>query len=285
MNNFIVMTNSQKDEGLALSKKISDYITSHGRICTVIPDPTREETIQSGIYENIGEDVDCALVLGGDGTFIRAARILTERDIPLIGVNLGTLGYLCELEEETLFSAIDQLFEDVYTVEERMLLSGCEFEDGQQINVHAAFNDIVIYRAGSLSIIKLKLFVNGQELCTYHADGLILSTPSGSTAYNMSAGGPIVDPKAELIVVTPISAQAMNAKSLVLCADDEIVIEVVPRDSKKKEEVEVAFDGDNALRLRVGDKIYVRKGQMKTKILHLGNASFLEILRKKMYSY
>ena len=129
-------------------------------------------------------DVDCAVVIGGDGTLILAARELLQREVPILGVNMGTLGYLTEVEVQNLFPALDQLLEGSYTVENRMMLSGTV----KDFRTDVALNDIVVTRSENLHIVRLNLYVNGVYLTSYQADGLIISTPTGSTAYNLSAG-------------------------------------------------------------------------------------------------
>ena len=225
------------------------------------------------------------LVLGGDGTLIRAASKLVEQNMALIGVNLGTLGYLCELEESNVFAAVDELMEEHYTVEKRMMLCGYGIKQSEKTECKVALNDIVIHRTGALSVVNLIVSVNGEYLNTFRADGIIISTPTGSTGYNMSAGGPIVDPKASMILITPINAHNLNSRSIVIGAEDEVMIEIGERRSQKDETVEVSFDGDNAVGLEVGDKFLIRKADSTTRICKLNNRSFLEILRKKMEAY
>ena len=225
------------------------------------------------------------MVLGGDGTLIRAASRLVDSRIPLIGVNLGTVGYLCELEESNVFDAVDRLMADDCMVEERMMLTGAGILGGVREEYGVALNDIVIHRTGELSVVSLIVYVNGEYLHTFRADGIIVSTPTGSTGYNMSAGGPIVDPKAQMILITPINAHNLNSRSIVIGAEDEVIVEIGRRRSQKDETLEVSFDGDTAARLVVGDKFSIRKASDTTRILKLSNKSFLEILSKKMQVY
>ena len=287
MLNFLVITNIEKDEGLQLTHRIKEYIESHGGFCQI---KERESTIgeirEIQMQEN--HAIDCVLVLGGDGTIVRAARDMTGTPIPMIGVNLGTLGYLCEVEEDNVFAAIDRIMEDDYTIEDRLKLTGSVYQNNTQTAVHMALNDIVIYRAGNLQIVSLNVYVNGKFLCNYFADGLIISTPTGSTAYSMSAGGPIVDPKSEMIIVTPVNAQAMTAKSIVLEAKDEIIVEVMQRrrgKTREDEAVEIAFDGDNIARLKTGERIVIRKAAEHVRFLKLSEMSFIERLQKKIDNY
>lgn len=285
MRKFYIITNAVKDENLMLTKKICDYIQLKGGSCSyqVSVDPEFGKRTLS--LEQIPEGTECIFVIGGDGTLIRAARDTVRLKIPLIGVNHGNLGYLCELEEDTVCAAIDRMFSDDYVLEHRMMLSGYVVKDGTEFGEVNALNDIVIHRSGALQIVNLVVYVNGEYLSDFMADGIIVATATGSTAYNMSAGGPIVDPQANLILITPINSHTLNSKSIVLSAEDEIVIEVGQRRSEKDEKVEVSFDGDNAVHLEVGDRIVVHKAKTCTQILKLSKISFLEILRKKMHTY
>lgn len=282
MRNFILITNEQKDENLKLSRQIVAYIRSKGGTAKILISSV--ERLDEGDFEldEIPEDTECILVLGGDGTLIRAATKVESRQIPLIGVNLGTLGYLCELEESTVMSAVDCLMRDEYMMEERMMLTGHRSGDPGS---RRALNDIVIHRTGELSILSLKVYVNGELLTTYYADGVIVATPTGSTGYNMSAGGPIVDPKAKMLLLTPINAHNLNSKSIVLGAEDVIEIEIGKRRMQNDEQAGVSFDGDSVERLCVGERFVISQAYHFTRICKLSNKSFLEILRKKMETY
>ncbi len=236
--------------------------------------------------EVIPTEAECVFVLGGDGTLIRAARTASNEDIPLIGVNLGHLGYLCELEEENVYSAIDQIMQGSYIIEERMMLSGssCTKKAGKLPKIHA-LNDIVICRKGVMQLVELTVYVNGEYLNTFRADGIIVATPTGSTGYSMSAGGPIVDPKASMILITPVNSHDLNAKSIVVGAEDEIIIEMGSRQTGKQEAAEVNFDGEESAELSPGDTISIHRAKCSAKILKLSQISFFEILRKKMQIY
>lgn len=191
---------------------------------------------------------------------------------------MGTLGYLTEVEVGNIDEAIKQILAGDYSLESRMMLEGI-FEDGK---TDVALNDIVVSRKGVLRVVHFRLFVNGEPLNSYEADGIILSTPTGSTAYNLSAGGPIVEPTASLIVITPICSHALNTSSIVLSSDDEIIIEIAEGRNGSTEEVSVAFDGADMVTLFTGDRIKIHKSRSFTKIMKLSKVSFLEILRRKM---
>lgn len=285
MKNFCVITNPFKDKNLRLTMNIKSYVEEKGGKCVYLVSRDENGSYQELDRKQIPSDTQCIMVLGGDGTLIRVAREIVDLDIPLIGVNMGTLGYLCELEEKNIISALDMILEDSYMIEERIMLGGYALQQDQKGEEARAYNDVVIHRTGSLQIVSLIVYVNGEYLNTFHADGIIIASPTGSTGYSMSAGGPIVDPRARLLLITPISAHELNAKSIVVGADDEITIEVGTRRPEKDEMVEVSFDGDSVAKLTVGDRIVVYTAKETNKILKLSKLSFLEILRKKMQAY
>lgn len=279
MKHFYIIANPQKDKNLELTKKIQAYIENHGGTCGY-------QQNQEHTGEEIPSNTECILVVGGDGTLLRAARDMAEQNIPLIGVNAGHVGYLCELDTQNVMSGLEVLMEeDEYSIEQRMLLTGYLVNKTGQSGQRTALNDIVIHRSGALQVVDLIISVNGEYLNTYSADGIIIATPTGSTAYSMSAGGPIVDPRANLILITPISPHTLNAKSIVLGADDEITVEVAPRRIENDEKAEVSFDGEHVGILTIGEKIVVKKARTRTGILKLSKLSFLERLAKKLQGY
>lgn len=284
MKHFFIITNALKDEEMRLTRSIISYIEGKGGSASyaVSVDEHGSHTAKS---LEIPDRTECIIVIGGDGTLIRAARDIVAFGIPLVGVNMGKLGYLCELEEHTVENAIDELFAEHYLLEERMMLSGYALKGQERTREITALNDIVIHRSGALQIVNLNVYVNGEYLYSFKADGIILATPTGSTGYSMSAGGPIVDPKAKMLLMTPINAHTLNSKSIVISPEDEVEVEIGCRRSEKDEQVEVSFDGDNHIRLEVGDRIIVHKAQVSVRVLKISKISFLEILRKKMQTY
>ena len=258
-----------------MTEKVKELLEIAGRIC-ILCEKDAEKNI---IRERIPDMIDCAIVIGGDGSLIEVARTLWKRDVPILGINMGTLGYLTEVEVSNLAEDITQMLKGDYLYEERMMLEGM-FPNGKK---DVALNDIVVSRKGDdLRIIYFKLFVNGELLNSYEADGIIISTPTGSTAYNMSAGGPIVEPTASLTVITPICSHALNTRSIVLSSDDEIVIEIGEGRRGNIEKVLVTFDGATSVPLETGDRLTICKAKESTKIMKINKISFLEILRRKM---
>lgn len=271
MKYFGIVINETKDPDMAVTKRIRTYLESRGADCAAVKNA-----------QELDDRVECVLVLGGDGTMLQAAGGVAGKNIPMIGVNLGTLGFLAEIELENLEEALEQLLVDDYAFDERIMLKG-HIEGAEGIReLSPALNDISITRCGSLQIIALKIFVNGQFLCRWNADGIIISTPTGSTGYNMSAGGPIVEPGANLIVLTPICAHTLNARSIVLKAEDFVEIEIDNGHNGAILQVEANSDGSERISMETGDKIFISKAESTTKIIKLSKVSFLEILHKKM---
>ena len=274
MKKFYIITNETKDDNYATTTRIKNYIESHGRECILCED----QNYKKSIVVQEPNEIECAIVIGGDGTFIQASRRLFGMDIPMLGVNMGTLGYLTEVEVQNVEAALDQLMSGHYVVEKRMMLHGSVDDRIRDV----ALNDIVIARNGSMRIINFKMYVNGQFLNSYNADGIIVSTPTGSTAYNLSAGGPIVEPTASLMVITPICSHALNASSIVLSDEDEVVIEIGSRRGEYIKDAAITFDGSDISVLQTGDRIRIKRAWETAKIVKLSEISFLETLREKM---
>lgn len=284
MKHFFVLTNQPKDEDLKITRYICEYMRQRGKQCDYMVFAPNKEQVDSGNRNplNLPRSVDCILVLGGDGTLIQAAMDTLYLDIPLIGINLGNLGFLAEVERSNISSALDRLIQGEWKQEERMMLSGILRKTDAEPEKYHALNDIVLTREGSLRIVTYDIFVNGQFLNSYHADGLIVSTPTGSTGYNMSAGGPIVEPKAKLILVTPICPHTLNTRSIVLSAEDEIEVKIAVGKNKDVQKVEVNFDGRSRETLQTGDSIIINQSKLVTKLIRLSEESFLEVLHKKI---
>lgn len=223
------------------------------------------------------------IVLGGDGTLLQAARDVVSRQIPLLGINLGTLGYLAEIDKDSIEPALNHLIADAYTIERRMMLSGKVYHRGKMVAEDVALNDIVIGREGPLRVIRFNNYVNGEFLNSYTADGIIISTATGSTGYSLSAGGPIVSPETNIMIMTPVAPHTLNTRSIIFPAEDEITVEVTEGAQKNGEGKAVAsFDGDTNISMNVGDRIVIKRSVSDTKIIKISNISFLEVLRTKM---
>lgn len=280
MKHFYLITNEVKDPEGFYTHKIEAYLEAHGARVTCV-DNGRQLPLAERLKTCGQQEAECILVLGGDGTLLRAAGNMMNSDIPLLGINLGTLGYLAEVEIASIEEALTKLLEGRFTREERMMLVGQTTKQGIQ-EENFALNDIVLSRCGSLQVLVFHIYVNGQFLNSYSADGMIVATPTGSTGYNMSAGGPIVEPGARLLLMTPICPHTLNTRSIVLSPDDEIRIEIPEGKDGRTQTVEASFDGSCKVRLQTGDAVVVRRADKTTGILKLNTESFLTVLHKKM---
>lgn len=275
MKNFYLITNEVKDPQGVFTDRIVAYIKKHGGEAVCIKNE------RQAFLECSNRKVDCALVLGGDGTVLRAARNMMDGEVPLLGINLGTLGYLAEVESAAVEEALDRLLADEFVREERMMLSGRIFA-GEEQERQFALNDIVISRCGSLQIVNVRIYVNGRFLNDYCADGVIVATPTGSTGYNLSAGGPIVEPSANLLLLTPICPHTLNTRSIVFSPEDEISVEIPKGKDGAEQVVEANFDGSHKAAMHTGDRLVIRRADKTTGILRLNTESFLTVLHKKM---
>ncbi|MCR5031323.1 MAG: NAD(+)/NADH kinase [Lachnospiraceae bacterium] len=269
MKTFCVISNRDKDVNLNHANHVKKYLESRGCACY----------IDSGDYGDIPvirEETEGVLVLGGDGTMLKAARDLAGYGLPLLGINLGTVGYLTEVEIGSMENALDRVIRDEYHIEERMML------EGRAKGTAMALNDIVVSRTGPLQMMSYNVYVNGQFLNGYQADGIIVSTPTGSTGYNMSAGGPVVEPTASILVVTPICPHTLNTRSIILSPADEIRIEVPEGRMGMKQMLLAYFDGGSDMVLETGDSLTIVRSKRTTKIMRLSQISFLETLHKKL---
>ena len=283
MNKFYVIANSQKDMDFAMADKISEYIIAKGGTCVCQKRDIGKEGIKynSADASLIPEGTECVIVLGGDGTLIQAARDLSSINVPVFGINIGTLGYLTEIDMEQAFPAIDRIMADEYNIDTRMILRGRVYRGDDKLYSDIALNDIVINRMGSLKIINFDIFVNGEYLITYPADGLIVSTPTGSTAYNLSAGGPIVRPQTDCIVMTPVCPHVLNKSSVIFGGEDVLEVRMTPSRSGVEERV-VTFDCTDYINLVSGDRIVISRSDTRASLIRIGKHNFLQILRNKL---
>jgi len=223
--------------------------------------------------------IDALVSLGGDGTLLRAARFLNGSDAPVLGVNLGRLGYLTSCSAKEFQRALPRLAKGTYTTESRMVLEAATGPAGAQNGPRLrALNDVVVHKGGFARVLKLRLFANNEEIGVLGADGIVISTPTGSTAYSMSAGGPIVEPTVESIVVTPIAAHTLSIRPLVLRPD--VVITVQPEDAP--EEVLVTVDGQVGASLGRGHALTLRRADRPVRIVRFAGTTFVGRLRRKL---
>lgn len=270
MDKFYVIANSGKDKDGAVTKMIANYIRINGKTCILDTEGP------------LKPDVDCIIVLGGDGTLLRAARETVDHNIPLLGINLGTLGYLAEIDRNSIYPALEKLFADEYSIESRMMIKGTVYHEGKEVYSDIALNDIVILREGPLRVVRFKNYVNGAFLNEYKADGVIVSTATGSTGYSLSAGGPIVSPETSIMMMTPLAPHTLNSRSVIFPGTDQIMVEIGPGRMGEVNTASANYDGAASQPMETGDFIIIECAPQKTKLVNINNISFLEALRTKM---
>lgn len=277
MKNILIISKDRSEKNMKLISSVIHAIEQRGANAKIMIEPAPGEREQV----DVPEDTECVITVGGDGTLIRAASRTLGSNVPLLGVNTGHLGYLCDLDKDSVYSAIDRLLSDDFEVEDRMMISGGI--EGEPIR-RCALNDIVIASSNPSQVISLTIHVNGQLLYSFNGDGVILATPTGSTAYNLSAGGPIVDPLTQVILVTPINPHSFNSRSIVFGAEDVIKVGISPRRKHTKENAVVSFDGGHKLSLSADQKIVVKRASDLTRMVRLSEMNFLERLSRKIGS-
>ena len=277
MNNFFIIANKQKDINLEITEQIRHHISRLGAVCNIYDQYDRDV---SSI--DIPEGTQCILVIGGDGTILAAARMLVGSNIPLLGINLGTLGFLADVNLADLSKTLDLLLQDQYQVENRIMLTAEVYKQGEKAATYIALNDFNINRFGASRVIGLKVGINGSVIDRYRADGVIVCTPTGSTGYNLSAGGPILNPTCKNFVITPICPHSLTARSIVLAKEDIVTVEVEQIRSNIKEEAIISFDGREGLSLFPGDQVKIYKSQEVTPFIKATEVSFVQILKEKL---
>ena len=277
MNNFFIIANKQKDINLEITEQIRHHISRLGAVCNIYDQYDRDV---SSI--DIPEGTQCILVIGGDGTILAAARMLVGSNIPLLGINLGTLGFLADVNLADLSKTLDLLLQDQYQVENRIMLTAEVYKQGEKAATYIALNDFNINRFGASRVIGLKVGINGSVIDRYRADGVIVCTPTGSTGYNLSAGGPIINPTCKNFVITPICPHSLTARSIVLAKEDIVTVEVEQIRSNIKEDAIISFDGKEGLSLFPGDQVKIYKSQEVTPFIKATEVSFVQILKEKL---
>lgn len=228
--------------------------------------------------DDLARDVDLMLVLGGDGTMIATSRLIGDIEVPVIGVNYGGLGYLAEFRIEELFAALESILAGDYKLEQRVMLA-VELRRGDDlITNNRVLNDVVINKSALARIIEIETNLDGQFVNSFRADGLIVSTPTGSTAYNLSAGGPIIFPSMNAVVITPICPFTLSNRPIVV--PDDSVIEV--RLKTEKEDVALTLDGQVGFPLQAGDKVVIRKSETSFNLVQPKNRNYFDLLRDKL---
>lgn len=281
MQTIGMIPNIRKDVDLVMTKKVLKWFEDHKFKVLVTPEigdvlGRMDLTITK---DQLFKTSDCILVLGGDGTLLGVAQQAALEGVPIIGVNLGRLGFLTDIEKETALASFEKLVTKDYYIEERMMLEVNIISENDQRHQFIALNDLSVTRDSYSRMIDYSIYINKQYADVYPADGVIVATPTGSTAYSLSAGGPIVDPKANIMVITPICPHTIYSRSIIVSEQDTIDI-LIPE--LQGGSVGVSIDGKKVYSVKANDIINVSKSKISSKLLKLSEYNFYDILRNKI---
>jgi NAD+ kinase len=273
-----IISKPGKPEALKLIKDLLPWFNDRGYEI-VLEQQTAEEIGLEGVQRaTLAKEVDVLVVLGGDGTMLSAARVVAPRNVPILGINLGGLGFITEVNVSEVYSALEKMLKGECSIEERMMLHSEVLRHGDRIAEHTILNDVVITKGALARIIDLETYIDHNYVTTYKADGLILSTPTGSTAYNLSAGGPILHPSLDCIIMTPICPHTLTNRPLVIPGESMVEVSLI----SESEDVFLTLDGQVGMSLRKGDIVQVKKSPHKTKLLVPCERDYYQILREKL---
>jgi len=280
-----VVVKPHQPEALATLCELTAWVTPRGIALVGGPAVDRERiehetgcVIEVVAEEELPQQVDLILVLGGDGTMIATARMLGNSEVPVIGINYGGLGYLAEFRIEELFTALESILAGDYKLEKRVVLA-VELRRGDElVTKNRVLNDVVMNKSALARIIQIETYLNEQFVNSFRADGLIVSTPTGSTAYNLSAGGPIIFPTMNAVVITPICPFTLSNRPIVV--PDDSVIEV--RLMTEKEDVALTLDGQVGFPIQAHDRVVIRKSNTTFNLVQPKNRNYFDLLRDKL---
>ena len=286
MERFCIITNRSKDEELAVTNEVAEYLKSKGKFVFVAQE---ECQCEKGCYTDVKklpENIECIIVIGGDGTLLEASQDLQKMNIPIVGINKGTVGFLADIEAEDYASALDDIIEGNFRIQNHMRLDATVFRKTPDKKGNgargSALNDVTITRYGFSRIMSTAVYVNDVYMTTYKGDGVIVSTPTGSTGYNLSAGGPVCDPALYSIIITPICPHSLTARSVILPADAKVTIKVDVSKKTQENEAVVSIDGEMISELSAGGYVEIKKSDIDTKIIKFKRTSFMQIISEKL---
>lgn len=280
MKTVLLFPNPEKDQGLAITRGAAAILRALGVECLISDefDETLVEEAESVPLQQALVTAEMVISIGGDGTLLRAAPYTLKRSLPLLGINAGRIGFLTELERNELH-LLSRVAQGSFSLEHRMLLEAVLLRDGQEMPLATALNDVVLTRGSCAQAVMLDLLVDGHLMSTLLADGLIAATPTGSTAYSLSAGGPVVEPDADCIVITPICPHALYAHSFVLSAGREIVLRPLHLEERP---AFITADGAKPVHLETGDTVRIRRSKLTADIARIKDRRFIDLVNDKL---
>lgn len=266
-------------EGVRLAARLADWLDGKG-VESRYDTETAQAISRGDAFERerLPDDVDLAIVAGGDGTLLSVARSAAPHGIPILGINLGSLGFLTELRADEMFAGLETVFAGGSTIEERQTLRARYRRQNAEAHEYAVLNDVVITKSALARMIRIGVRVDGEYVATYTSDGLIVATPTGSTAYNLSAGGPILDPRMGAFVISPICPHTLAHRPLVVPRSVRIDLSLLSED----EESYLTFDGQVGFPFRLGETLVVDAHPRPVRLVRVAGRGFFEVLRRKL---
>lgn len=282
MKSFFIYPNMRKGDAVALVPQVCARLRRDG-VRLILPMQMRAAApeVPGADYMETDEAIrvaDAAVVLGGDGTMLRIARAAAQNDVPLLGVNVGHVGFMTELEPGEL-GEMEKLFDGYSSIDSRMMLHVSVIRNQRVVYENDALNDIVIAKGTAFRVVRVCISADDEEVTSFNGDGVIVATPTGSTAYGLSAGGPVIEPSAENMVVIPICAHALTAKSFVFSPERRIMLTA---SCEGGSEVFVSADGGQSFAVRPDDRVIITRSPLRTRLVRLKGISFYKILQQKL---
>lgn len=276
-----LIINYHKRQPVQLGKEIIEWLRkSQIKVFASGQDAKYLDSINEISKEEFCNNVEVVIVLGGDGTLLRASRFIAGYQIPILGVNLGYLGFLTEIEVSELYFYLDKMLKGDYYIEERMMLSGQVKRDDEWVGKFCALNDFVINKGSFARLITLDTFLGNEFVASYSADGIIISTPTGSTAYSLSAGGPIVHPTLNVCIITPICPHSLYTRPIVISPEEIVKVQI----RAVSAEAMLTVDGQYGFNLKNQDEVWIEKADYVTRLIRVKGRKFFQIMRGKLKS-
>ena len=273
-----IISKEDNPEALALSKRVVRWMQDAGLPCLI--ENHIADYLKTGHTDDAWTQSEILIAIGGDGTFLRAIRMAAPREIPVLGIHMGNLGFLTEVTEDEVFKALDALKNGQYIRDERIMFEVTLLRGDETIASQHVLNDVVINKGALARIIDIEVWTDSTFITCYRADGLIISTPTGSTAYSLAAGGPIVHPQVSAIILNPICPHVLSNRSIVLPDSQEVII--VVKSSKASDNIYLTLDGQKGHPLQAGDRLRIKRGSRKAVMLRFPQRDYFEILRSKL---
>lgn len=279
MERIGIITKPGQTEALAILAELIPWLKKRGKDKIYIDKLSASAlSIKGWEKEELAKNIDLMIVLGGDGTMLSVARLLAGTEVPIVGINLGTLGFITEINRTETYDVLSRVLDNQCKIETRVMLKATVKRSGKNVANYTGLNDVVINKGALARIFDTETLIDGQYLNTFRADGLIVSTPTGSTAYSLSAGGPILYPTLKCMIITPICSHTLTNRPIVI--EDTMVVESVIK--SESEDIYLTVDGQIGFSLKLGDKVRVEKAPFTTKLYMPHTRNYFQVLREKL---